>query len=246
MVEVNRKVVYNKSMDIPIYTCLMCGKKVARKNQAKPVKIHFCSMGCKANYQRQAKPVSKEWLEQKYLIEKLDCTKIGKLVSRDSKSVWNWLKDFGIPTRKRGTTGNGARGRPAGFKQSEETKKKLREIALADGRVPYKKEIGSYMKNRKGKDTPGWKGGITPERQELYARKEWKEVWYSVMNRDKKTCQRCGKKYKKGIRLDVHHIRSFKVISERMELSNLIVLCYECHKWVHSNKNINKDYIRED
>jgi len=84
--------------------CEFCHQPVKRKQQSVSanVRMHFCNNQCKGEYQRLAKPVTKEWLEQKYLVEKLDTSIIGRLVSRDPKSVWNWLKDFHIPTRGRG------------------------------------------------------------------------------------------------------------------------------------------------
>lgn len=59
-------------------------------------------MQCKAQYQKLAKPVTREWLEDQYIQNGLDTTQIGAMVKRDPKSVWNWLRDFGIPTRSRG------------------------------------------------------------------------------------------------------------------------------------------------
>src|SRR5574341_544494 len=81
--------------------CAFCGKSVTRKSPGK--QRSFCDNKCKSEFQRLAKPVTKEWLIQKYSVERLDCTQISKMVDRDSKSVWNWLKDFGIPTRPRGS-----------------------------------------------------------------------------------------------------------------------------------------------
>lgn len=84
--------------------CAFCSALVVRTQQAASanVKVHFCNSACKANYQRLAKPVTREWLEDQYVVKGMDCTQIGAMVKRDPKSVWNWLRDFGIPTRPRG------------------------------------------------------------------------------------------------------------------------------------------------
>jgi predicted XRE-type DNA-binding protein len=47
---------------------------------------------------------SGEWLEQKYLVEKKGCPEIGRIVSRDPKTIQWWLKKYGIEMRGRGKT----------------------------------------------------------------------------------------------------------------------------------------------
>jgi len=77
--------------------CKWCGLDTIRSRPAV-----FCNRECKAQWQRTQKPVDKDWLYQKYVVEKLSCAQIGKIVYRDPKSVYRWLKDFEIPTRRRG------------------------------------------------------------------------------------------------------------------------------------------------
>jgi 5-methylcytosine-specific restriction endonuclease McrA len=63
-----------------------------------------------------------------------------------------------------------------------------------------------------------------------------------VFERDKYICQRCG--FDKGNTLRAHHIATWAVFPElRYELSNGITLCDKCHKWVHSKKNVNKEFL---
>lgn len=226
--------------------CGFCKKPTERKRQTKQVKIHFCSMRCKADYQRQAKPVTKKWLIRHYIDKKMDCVMIGKLVSRDPKSVWNWLKDFGIPTRPRGhDISHLPQGRPAGFTHSQATKDKIRAIAIEQGRVPYDPKVGSYMNGRFGKDHPQWKGGITPPRQALYSSKEWAECVEAIWERAKSKCERCGKLHTKyARRFHIHHIVEFAVEKLRTDTLNLVLLCPACHGFVHSKKNINKEFIK--
>ena len=224
--------------------CASCSKVIFRRRTKSG--RNYCDTRCKADWQRAQKPVTKEWLIEHYIEKRMDCTTISKIVNRDPKSVWNWLQYYKIPTRPRGhDISRLPKGRKSGFKQSEETKTKLRKIAIADGRVPYDPKVGSYMKGRKGSDTPAWKGGITPERQACYSSPEWSEAVKAVWKRDKATCQRCLSK-KKNIRtipFDIHHIVGFSNKELRTEPSNLVLLCEPCHYWVHSKKNTTNLFI---
>jgi hypothetical protein len=97
-----------------------------------------------------------------------------------------------------------------------------------------------------GEKSPNWKGGRTPERQAFYSSREWAEACITVWKRDQATCQRCNKKQGKNATFHIHHIAPFKVVELRAELTNLILLCRECHSWVHGKKNVNKELINDD
>lgn len=240
-------------------SCDECGAIFCRKptTQLRRSVKHFCSNDCKAKFQKRAKPVDRDWLYEKYIVEGLDCVAIGKMVNRDPKSVWNWLVDFGIPTRPRGSyfasqpwfsfwmhAGDSPM---KGRKLSAETRKIMSDIAKAKGRVPFDPAVGSYMKGRKGADVPSWRGGVTPERQAFYSSQEWKAVVPMVWARDRKTCQHCGRVHGREDRgkFDIHHIVSFECRELRAELSNLVFLCEACHYWVHSNNNVDHLFIKE-
>jgi len=236
--------------------CHWCGADLVRKAQSVHVEFHFCDRKCKGEFQRTRKPVSKEWLHEHYIVKGLDTTQIGHMVKRDPKSVWNWLKDFGIPTRPRGGNtlphsfkkgdNEGSKNPFFGRKHTAEFRKKLSDHAKATGRVPFDPAVGSYMRGRKGADTPNWKGGITPERQAFYQTDEWKRVERAVKKRDKHTCQRCGKLKVRGEPFDIHHIVSFICVELRAVESNLVYLCEFCHYWVHGRENINKEFLKEE
>jgi len=100
------------------------------------------------------------------------------------------------------------------------------------------KQNGMYDKG--GSKNPNWKGGVTPERQAFYSSNEWKKARKAVYKRDKCQCKRCGAKNKI---LHIHHIVSFANKELRDEVSNLVLLCVDCHHFVHSRENINKEYI---
>lgn len=231
--------------------CHWCGKELVRKQQSVVVKLHFCNVVCKAEFQRTMKPVSKEWLFEHYITKGMDTTQIAHIVKRDPKSVWNWLNDFGIETRKRGvaSTHKFPKGHQSflGKHHTEETKKRLSEIAKRDGRVPYDPAVGSYMKGRKGSDCPSWKGGITPERQAVYSSVEWSDAVKEVWKRDSATCQKCGikKNDDREVMFDIHHVVGFQDKSLRTEPNNLVLLCEPCHYWVHSRKNEKREFIKK-
>lgn len=234
------------------FNCDECGELITRKQKAKTGR-HFCNSSCKGLWQQKQKPATKDWLIQKYVTEGMDCTQIAAIVGRDSKSVWNWLKGYGIETRKRGVASSATwrkAGTPSSFlghKHTKETRKRLSEIAIADGRVPFDPAVGPPLKGKRGAEVPTWKGGVTPERQSLYSSIEWKAVVKEVWKRDNAACQRCGARSVKGVRvpLDIHHIVSFACVELRAVLSNLSLLCEPCHYWVHSAANVDRQFIQE-
>jgi len=96
-----------------------------------------------------------------------------------------------------------------------------------------------------GENAPLWKGGITPEKHLFYNRREWKALIKKVWKRDKSICQRCGRKGKRGNRLfDVHHIVPVNVEEFRLDIDNLVLLCHECHLFVHSSENVGEIFIQ--
>lgn len=56
------------------------------------------------------------------------------------------------------------------------------------------------------------------------------------------TCQRCGE-IEKDKPFHVHHIVPRKTQKLVNDENNLILLCSQCHKWVHSELNVNREYI---
>ncbi len=225
--------------------CSTCNTPLLRKQSAS---MYFCGVKCKSEWQRTQKPVNEEWLRSAYIDQKMDCTQIGKLVGRDPKSVWNWLKDFGIETRRRGTTGNHVHSIGVPRILSDESRKNMSDRAraarLKDGRLPYMKD-GKHWLHHEGARPATWKGGVSPERQAFYSSREWKDAVKSVWLRDGYACVRCESdlRHKRG-ECAIHHLESFANRALRGELSNLVLLCRPCHLWVHSKKNINKELLR--
>lgn len=167
---------------------------------------------------RKPKPFwNKEWLIQKYLIECLSTTEIAEISGCNHRNISFWMKKHNIKGR-----------------------------SISESRkVKYWGQSGedNPMWNKKGELNKNWKGGITEDRQLFYVSQEWKKTCSGVWKRDNATCQRCEIKECEGVPFHIHHIVSFKQKEIRGEINNLILLCKICHDWVHSNKNINKEYI---
>lgn len=234
---------------MPAIKCAECGNKIERRKKPQGQRS-FCRLECKARWQRRAKPVSKEWLSRKYITEGRDCVEIATLVDRDPKSVWNWLKDLGIPTRPRGssTKQHFKKGHKlcVGRSQSEATREKIRQARFADGRIPCYVNGVHWTKAYPDRHPASWRGGISPQRQAFYGTPEWKEAVKAVWKRDKATCQGCLRK-KKDVRevpFDIHHIESFQNEKLRARVSNLILLCEPCHYWIHGKKNTTNLFIK--
>ncbi len=100
------------------------------------------------------------------------------------------------------------------------------------------------MYGRSGASNPNWQGGITAERQSLYASREWKKAVRQVWKRDRATCRRCGRVARKHGHFHVHHMVSFATESLRIHLDNLLLVCKPCHSWIHSRKNIDGDFLK--
>lgn len=195
---------------------------------------------------------NKEWLINEYITKKRTCNDIAKELNKDPKTIWSWLKKNEIPTRSRGgdsSSGSFKKGSNLwlGKKHKQETKDKIRDARIKDGHVPYLRNGEHWLKSVETKDHPNYKCGLPPERQSFYSSREWSEAVKKVWQRDKAICQKCGKHHneeKNRGNFHIHHLVSFQVRELRCEVSNLILLCKDCHRWVHSKKNINKQFIK--
>lgn len=203
----------------------------------------------------QSPHLDKDWLYQKYIVENLSTYDIAKIVHRDAKSVYNQLRKFNIPTRKRGENlkreadGNdnymlrpGVENPFKGRRHTEETRKILSEKASCP--KPYLRGNKNGMYGRIGLLNPNCKGGNTPERQRLYGSSKWQEILREVHARANYKCQRCGLKMSTEVRFNTHHIKPWqKYPRYRLDPNNIVLLCEDCHKFVHSPQNLDKELI---
>jgi hypothetical protein len=168
----------------------------------------------------------------------------------DPKTVWSRLRRIGVATRPRGLNLKGAhnymlQGRPnpfAGRQHTEETKKRLSEAASVP--KPYLRGQRNGMAGRTGSGNPNWRGGTTPERQALYAEGPGREWAKTVYARDGYVCVRCGASKRDRRSLHAHHIQPWSSGVGRFDLENGVTLCRDCHAFVHSRKNTEREFIR--
>lgn len=123
------------------------------------------------------------------------------------------------------------------YPMSEDTKRKIgivNSIKLK-GRKLSETTKKKMSLSRIGNKNWNWKGGISFEPYSL----DWTmTLKRSIRERDKYTCQICGKQQEDRA-FDVHHIDYNK---QNCNPNNLITLCHKCHLAT----NINRDYWKKD
>jgi len=234
--------------------CTYCDTEIKRSKTK--TDCYFCNIGCKSLWQKKQREnlgFTKEWLIDQYFNKGKTCNDIAKEIGRNSKRVWEWFKDYDIKIQSRGENKNQQfkKGHKAGVGRvhTDETKRKIRDARIKDGHVPYlNKEGVHWLKGVKGFLHPSFRGGLTPERQSFYSSEEWCEAVKQVWKRDNAICQKCGKSHNteqnRG-NFHIHHIISFQVKEFRSNIDNLLLLCKDCHRWVHSKSNINNQFIKK-
>lgn len=175
----------------------------------------------KGHHWRNPQPFwDKEWLVENYVEKKRSSGEIAKEFGVTDAAVLFWLKKHHIKRR-----------------------------TVSEARA--EKHWGSRGKDnamwgRFGAANPRWLGGVTPERQDFYASRQWKKARTLVWKRDNATCQRCGMHQSESERgFHIHHIASFAVKPLRAKVDNLILLCPSCHHFIHSKKNEKREYLQE-
>jgi len=98
-----------------------------------------------------------------------------------------------------------------------------RNIALA---TKKKWENGDFDKVHYGEYNSNWRGGVEKEYPN-----EYRAIVGFIRDRDRYTCQICGKRNLKGRKGAVHHIDADKYNNEQQ---NLILLCSKCHNKIHA------------
>jgi len=92
--------------------------------------------------------------------------------------------------------------------------------------------VNKYLHSHRGEKHWNWKGGITPRNQTVRSSKHYKKWIKAIFIRDNYTCRSCNKS---GGKLNAHHVKSFANHPElRLEISNGITLCVDCHRAWHN------------
>ena len=159
-----------------------------------------------------------------------------------------WCKNIGLS--RKGKPFSGKRYSWEGKHHSEESKRKMSQIAKEEGRRPpgflgktlsegHRKHLSDSHKGKNGKDASNWQGGLTPVNTRIRNSDQFKKWRKAVLERDNYTCQQCDKR---GGELNPHHIKSFADFPElRFEVSNGITLCVYCHKLTFKGRSKNYD-----
>jgi hypothetical protein len=161
----------------------------------------------------------KDWLEREYVQNRRSCGDIAREFGVTDESVIYWLRKHDIPRR-----------------------------SVAEARAV--KHWGSPgpangMYGKRGAQVPNWQGGISPLRQAFYSSGDWKRAARIVGARDKGICRRCGKGPLGRWDSHIHHVIPFGIESCRADPDNLVTLCRECHAFVHSKANVDREFIEE-
>ena len=171
----------------------------------------------KGQHWREHRPYwEKDWLYNEYVVKGRSLGEIAAEYNITEPAIRFWARKHGIPTR---TTSEA---------------RKIKHWGVSG--------VENGMHGATGDKNPNWKGGVSPERQSLYSSQEWSDAVKFVWKRDNATCQRCGKQKLSDECFHIHHIITFAVKELRAAPSNLVLLCKECHNFVHSTKNINKEF----
>lgn len=154
----------------------------------------------KGEHWRERKPFwQRDWLDNEYTTKKKSANEIASRFGVKDSSIYFWLKKHGIKTRS-----------------ISETRK-----------IKYWGSVGEKnpMYGKRGILNPQWRGGLTPERQRIYASSEWRSAARAVRKRDK-VCRLCGSREK----TEIHHVEPFSQSPLLvMDIGNLILLCHTCH-----------------
>ena len=155
-------------------------------------------------------------LMKMYWADGMTCVDIAKAVGRDPKTVWSWMKGYGLATNPRGADDRQLfkAGDPSpftGMKHTDAAKEKIRQARIADGSKGLFRANGDHvLKGVRGAAHPSWQGGCTPLRQSFYASDEWKAACVAVWHRADAKCERCGMDHRTIDRtkfaFHVHHI----------------------------------------
>lgn len=86
--------------------------------------------------------------------------------------------------------------------------------------------------------------GSSPDRQRMYSQGKGREFLRLILARDGYQCRRCGAGKTGPKSLHVHYVKPWAGNEAlRFSEANAITLCRACHCWVHSKKNVAREFI---
>jgi 5-methylcytosine-specific restriction endonuclease McrA len=100
------------------------------------------------------------------------------------------------------------------------------------------------MHGKTGAANPRYVDGSSPERQRLYAQGQGKAFIREILARDGYRCQRCSAPKTTPKSLHVHHVKPWAGNEQlRFDSKNAVTLCRDCHSWVHSRANADREFM---
>lgn len=188
-----------------IVKCKYCGKKfVARKCQLRKGLSKYCSLKCFSSMRKRQKIIECNFCGKKFtILISIIKRKRGKYCSK--KCYYLGRKKQNLRKVECKTCGKI-------FKTifSEVRRGGAKYCSVKCYGISNRGENNSCHKiNRKGKNSPSWKGGITPLHFLIRDLDEYHEWRKSVFLRDNFTCQEC---FRTKIYLEAHHIKDFHFI----------------------------------
>lgn len=158
-----------------------------------------------------------------------------------SVTVYNCLKRYNVPRRSKG---EGKRWTPESIEQHRANL--TGKSSGASGKT-WKFDRPIHRPNLRGKNNAAWKGGIAPLAKRIRYIPEYRLWRQAVFKRDDYTCQQCGTRTCKGIKviLNVDHIIPFTVLVRQYNIvsvddainctalwsiDNGRTLCEQCHR----------------
>lgn len=224
------------------HTCLYCGVTfMVKKSHAARGIGKFCSRACKGAHKTR---MTQEVIERRYGVpirnvldylynqREMPVREVAKTLGISTRTFFDWIDDLNFQLRDRSTAVAGQ------WKNNNDRRRATAEHARTvfapyhksgDENIARRPEVAKKISQSKtGRTIPAlqgsrnhrWRGGKVD-----YRGPDWKPQREKALQRDKYTCQYCGKQ--DGI-LEVHHKVPFRV-SHNNQLKNLITLCQQCH-----------------
>jgi transposase len=194
----------------------------------------------------------KQWLETKYIKEKLSSFEIGRLENVSNVTIIVWLNKFNIKTRTLTEAKLSKRGVEK-YKNKEWLQQKYitehlstydisKISSISAGTVikwlrAFQIPVRTFSESRRGllagKKHPQWDGGKTRLQEQIRKCYKYKEWRIAIYLRDNRTCQMCNKSGK--ICLNADHIVPFSILLKIHKIDSVkkAIGCQEL--WAISN-----------
>lgn len=189
-------------------------------------------------------------LVELYVRQEQSDRQIAEALGIPAHRVYKARLSYGIQSRPRGHNLSGDK-RPAwknghpwqGRQHTPETRAKISDAAKKQSSRPsgqFHPYFGAY-----GDSNPNYKHGKSPDRQRIYSTYQWRCLIEFVYIRDGGKCRRCHCQIEaKHKQQHHHHFWSWDEYPEfRLHPDNVMLICRECHEWIHSSENVDRNWM---